>query len=232
MSYQFNMYNFSFPMLLIYSDISFQSSGNVIHAFVIQCSQKVNVFSRFLNLFQHHCSSAHSKKLNLFIHICYKLLYDADKMLHLLPEQKKVISDVFVATKDSYSLSSFIVIGSLAKSATEPKDFDFLVIGEKRKEINYQRLLRLGSINMIEKTEEEIRDDLLNSDDFLISCLLSHIVYYDNGFFWHLLQQELPLPSLSVINQRKEQLFKLEKRLKILLMDKDKDGLVEEFNLP
>lgn len=167
-------------------------------------------------------------KSSLFVYR-YKLLYDADKMLQLSSEQKKIIEDVFAAVKDSYNMASFIVIGSLAKLASEPKDFDFLAIGEKRKEINYQRLLRLGSINIIEKTEEEIRNDFLNADDFLMSCLLSHLVYYDNGFFWHLLQRELPLPSPAVINQRKEQLFKLEKRLKLLLKDKDKESLVNEF---
>lgn len=167
-------------------------------------------------------------KSSLFVYR-YKLLYDANKILQLSQEQKKIINDIFAAVRDSYNAASFIVIGSLAELAKEPKDYDFLVIGEKRKEINYQRLLRLGSINIIEKTEEEIRNDFLNADDFLISCLLSHIVYYDNEFFWHLMQQELPFPSPAIINQRKEQLFKLEKRLKLMLKDKDNESLVGEF---
>lgn len=159
----------------------------------------------------------------------YKLLYDAYKLLLLLQKHRKVIDDVFAAVKGSYNMSSFIIIGSLAELAKEPRDYDFLAIGEKKEEINYQRLLRLGSINIIEKTEAEIKEDFLNADDFLMSCLLSNIIYYDNGFFWHLLQQELPFPSSAIINQRKEQLFKLEKRLKLLLKDKDRESLVNEF---
>lgn len=168
-------------------------------------------------------------KDNLFVYR-YKLLYDANKLLELSKNDVKIIEEIFTMVQNSYKvLNSFIIIGSLAGLYKEAGDFDFLVIGKKEKDINYHRIARLKNINLIEKTEEEIKKDFLATDDFLISCLSSNIVVYDDGTFRNLLQRELPFPSLEIINQRKEQLFKLEERIRLLLQDKDTERLIDEF---
>ena len=168
---------------------------------------------------------------NLFVYR-YKLLFDADKLLELPKKERNIIDEVFISVKRVYKkLNAFILIGSIAEPEHKPADIDFLVIGEKEKgrEINYHRLLRLANINIIEKSQEEINKDFLDTDDFLISSLSSNIIFYDDGTFKKLLQQELPFPSKDVIDERKEQLFKMEKRVKLLLKDKDRGRLVQEF---
>ena len=131
-------------------------------------------------------------------------------------------------------LLAFMIFGSAASDEqTAKSDIDFLVVVNKKKEIDYRKkgILSFENLNIIEKTQDEFESDYLFANDLILNALMNGIILFDNGIINFLLNKPLPAPSYKVIESKKERLETLKGRLLVLLKNKNYKELVEQLKL-
>ena len=172
---------------------------------------------------------------NLFSY-SFKLTYDAERLFELKKEDRNKTNRVYNTFKAEYGIDllAFIIFGSAASNEqTSQSDIDFLIIVNKKKEIDYRKkgILSMGNLNIIEKTQGEFENEYLLANDLVLNALMNGIIIFDNGIIRFLLNKPLPAPSYEVINDKKERLEILKGRLLALLKDKNYKELTEQLKL-
>ncbi len=136
-----------------------------------------------------------------------KKVIDAEKILKLLPNVSATIEsfkDRLLLSYEGY-IRSIVIFGSVAVGDFERKksDIDLLIIVDDRKKIDFSSISFEG--HTIVKDMKEINQDFIDGDDFLISILKCHIIYYDkNDTFYSLLLKPFPKVSKKVLFQREK----------------------------
>lgn len=164
----------------------------------------------------------------------FKLLYDAERLSELPKSLQDKVNHVFQTMVMEYKqgLLAFIIFGSVASGESDEKsDIDLLVIVNEKKEIDYRKkgLLRLGDINIIEKSKNEFENEYLLAHDLILNALMNGIIIFDEGLLQFFMIKPLPQPSYEVIMQKKEELEHLKNRLILSLRDKDYKQTMEQF---
>jgi|SRR3989344_1484831 len=173
---------------------------------------------------------------NNFFAYSFKLSYDAERLSELKTEDKNKTKGVYNMFKSEYGIGllAFMIFGSAASDEqTAKSDIDFLVVVNKKKEIDYRKkgILSFENLNIIEKTQDEFESDYLFANDLILNALMNGIILFDNGIINFLLNKPLPAPSYKVIESKKERLETLKGRLLVLLKNKNYKELVEQLKL-
>ncbi len=164
----------------------------------------------------------------------FKILNDAGR-LHRLPERvRRAIWDLYAVFRDHYgqNLLSAMVIGSAATGQmTAGSDIDMLFIVTERKEMDFRRkdLYRLGELNLVEKTREELEHEYFHGEVFILSALRDGIVLADADVLLPLFRKPLPQPGQESAMRRREHLVRVRERLMRELGSRDTARLVSLF---
>ncbi len=131
-----------------------------------------------------------------------KKVIDAEKILKLSPDVSATIEsfkDKLLLSYEKY-IRSIVVFGSVAVGDFDKKsDIDLLIIVKKK--IDFSSIPFEG--HTIIKDTKEINQDFIDGDDFLLSILKCHIIYYDNNdTFYSLLLKPIPKVGKKVLLQR------------------------------
>lgn len=149
----------------------------------------------------------------------FKYLIDSEKILQLKePFLSKIgKTKIELLMRFGNEIKSIILFGSVASEEYNiDSDVDLLII---RKDNSDELDLSFLDIegHIIQKTKKEISDLILNNDDFIISILKNHIIYFDNGTFYNLLHnlsETIPEKQLwEMVSKRKQQLKEVKDRL-------------------
>jgi len=158
------------------------------------------------------------KKENLIIKtkVCLDHIYtrsikkvvDAEKILNLpynISAALECFKDRLLLKYEEY-IRSIVVFGSVADDNFDEKsDIDLLIIADNKEKIDFSSMPFEG--HTIIKNMREINQDFIDGDDFLLSILKCHIIYYDkNDTFYSLLLKPFPKIGKKVILEREERL--------------------------
>lgn len=137
-----------------------------------------------------------------------KKVIGAEKIINL-PYNISAILESFkdrLLLKYEKYIRSIVVFGSIAADDFKEKsDIDIFIIAEDKEKIDFSSIPFEG--HTIVKDMKEINQDFMDGDDFLISILKCHIIYYDpNDAFYSLLLKPFPKVSKKVLLQREERL--------------------------
>lgn len=161
-----------------------------------------------------------------------KKVIDAEKILNF-PHNISAIVESFkdrLLLKYEKYIRSIVVFGSVAADNFEEKsDIDIFIIADDKEKIDFSSIPFEG--HTIVKDMKEINQDFIDGDDFLLSILKCHVIYYDNGSFYSLLLKPFPKVGKKVILEREERLKDFQDSVFIEYKNKHFRYAIENFKM-